>query len=342
MMIRKIVLLLALGSLAVWMAPPVSATCVTNWPPYNFELQVGQSICITICPGDEGRALLLKGIHPGNQALPHLIFQAGCGHTTFCNSDPNCTPLCVPQWPFAPGGDPYEFCPDGYYGYSNCVEFVVCFEHDEFWSLTVLNVTSGGCFCLTYDYQLAVNMRAGLVAVGGDHRVDLTWATASETNNARFDIYRGSEVVGNMAGLINSPVGRNYLWTDNDVQNGVAYSYTLKAVDLNGGVTTLGTASATPRAAGSATVTEYKLYQNYPNPFNPTTGISFDVVEPSHVLLKVFNPMGMEVATLVNGPVSTGNHSVMFNAADLTSGLYFYSIQIGDRFTATRKMLLVK
>jgi hypothetical protein len=346
MMIRKIFPLLVLCGLAVGMTSPASAVCNSSFPPGGggLFLNIGSSLCVTACPSDIGNAILLTGTHNGPQAIPHLIIQPGCGQTTLCNTDPNCPPLCVPQWPFTPGGDPYEFCPTGYYGESNCVAFILCYEHDDpgTWSLTILNVVGGGCFCLTYDYQLAVNMRSGLVAVGGNNEVTLSWATASEANNARFDIYRGENKVGSVDGLVNSPVGRDYTWRDENALNGVTYSYTLKSVDLSGNAVTVGTASATPRTAGSATVTDYALYQNYPNPFNPSTSIVFDVLEPSNVTLKVFNPMGMEVATLVNGPVGTGNHSVLFNAADLTSGLYFYSIRIGDRFTATRKMLLVK
>ena len=348
MMIRKIVPALMIFGLFVWLTPLASATCNAVWPPYNLphncELHVGQSLCLKVCPGDTFGydPLMLVGPHFGDLAIPQLIFERGCGQNTRCNSDP-CTPVtCVPTWPFVLGGDPWGFYPDCYYGSCSCMDFILCHDHDNFWSLTPLTVTCEGCFCLTYDHQLAVNLRAGLAAVGGNDEVTLTWATASEADNARFDIYRGETVVGNVPGLINSSVGRNYSWTDDNVQNGRAYTYTLKGVDVNGGVTTLGTASATPRTAGAGTVTEYALYQNYPNPFNPTTSIAFDVVEPSNVTLKVYNPMGMEVATLVNGPVSSGNHSVMFNAADVTSGLYFYKIQIGDRFTATRKMLLVK
>ncbi|RPH92357.1 T9SS C-terminal target domain-containing protein, partial [candidate division KSB1 bacterium] len=82
--------------------------------------------------------------------------------------------------------------------------------------------------------------------------------------------------------------------------------------------------------------------QNYPNPFNPATRLSFDVPVAANVTLKVYNPLGAEVATLVNRDMNPGHHSVDFDGAQLTSGLYFYSIQVGDAYKATRKMLLVK
>ena len=85
----------------------------------------------------------------------------------------------------------------------------------------------------------------------------------------------------------------------------------------------------------------YTLSQNYPNPFNPTTVISYSVPQKSEVTLKVFNLLGQEVATLVNGVQNMGAHQVNFNANNLTSGVYFYTIKAGS-FTSTRKMMLIK
>jgi hypothetical protein len=98
----------------------------------------------------------------------------------------------------------------------------------------------------------------------------------------------------------------------------------------------------------------FLLYQNYPNPFNPTTTIRFSLT-PSlskgervsstggrvRVTLKVFDVLGTEVATLVNGEVNAGEHAVVFNARNLPSGVYFYRLQAG-KFVQQRKMVLVK
>jgi hypothetical protein len=85
----------------------------------------------------------------------------------------------------------------------------------------------------------------------------------------------------------------------------------------------------------------YYLFQNYPNPFNPSTRISYNVGEPGLVQLKVFNVLGVEVASLVNEFKNTGNYSVDFNAANYSSGVYFYSLSVNN-FTQTRKMILEK
>lgn len=85
----------------------------------------------------------------------------------------------------------------------------------------------------------------------------------------------------------------------------------------------------------------YKLEQNYPNPFNPTTTISFDISKAGFTTLKVYNILGMEVASLVNENLGAGIYSINFDAAKLSNGIYFYTLQSGD-FREVRKMMLVK
>jgi hypothetical protein len=97
---------------------------------------------------------------------------------------------------------------------------------------------------------------------------------------------------------------------------------------------------------------EYSVSQNYPNPFNPTTTISYALPEPSVVRLSVYNALGQEVATLVNGQVGAGSQSVAWNASNRTgsalpSGIYFYRVQAtsvssGKEFSETKRMMLMK
>jgi len=84
-----------------------------------------------------------------------------------------------------------------------------------------------------------------------------------------------------------------------------------------------------------------ELSQNYPNPFNPTTNIEFSLPESSHATLEVFDMIGQRVATLVDQPMSAGQHSVNFDASNLTSGIYIYRIQAGNNIQ-TRKLTLIK
>lgn len=92
---------------------------------------------------------------------------------------------------------------------------------------------------------------------------------------------------------------------------------------------------------GSGIPDQYNLSQNYPNPFNPVTNIKFSLPKSSFISLKVFDLAGREVAVLANGELNAGNYSADWNAADVSSGIYFYTLKAGD-FSETKKMMLVK
>ena len=85
----------------------------------------------------------------------------------------------------------------------------------------------------------------------------------------------------------------------------------------------------------------YFLNQNYPNPFNPVTNIKFGIPESGNVRLVVYDILGKEVTTLLNERKNPGTYEVKFDASQLASGIYFYSLQT-ERVTETKRMLLVK
>jgi len=87
--------------------------------------------------------------------------------------------------------------------------------------------------------------------------------------------------------------------------------------------------------------TEFSLSQNYPNPFNPSTQISFDVPQNGMVSIQVFNMLGQQVATLLNRELNVGSHTVNFDASNLSSGMYLYSLKAGN-VNITKKMMLIK
>ncbi|MBN1782751.1 T9SS type A sorting domain-containing protein [bacterium] len=87
---------------------------------------------------------------------------------------------------------------------------------------------------------------------------------------------------------------------------------------------------------------DFILHQNYPNPFNPATRISYDLKNPREVTVKVYDVTGAEVRTLVNGMQSEGNHSVLFDAGGLASGVYYYKLVAGTETIETKKMVLMK
>lgn len=88
-------------------------------------------------------------------------------------------------------------------------------------------------------------------------------------------------------------------------------------------------------------VKDYQLYQNYPNPFNPTTEIQFALPKNDFVTLKVYDVLGKEVATLIEGELQSGMYKVKFDASKFVTGVYYYRL-VGSSFNQTKKMMLVK
>ena len=86
----------------------------------------------------------------------------------------------------------------------------------------------------------------------------------------------------------------------------------------------------------------FGLHQNNPNPFSSKTTIAYEIAKSSRVILKIYDIGGREVRTLVSAFQKPGEYSVDFEARDLPTGVYFYKLQIGDRFIGTKKMLLLK
>jgi type IX secretion system substrate protein len=92
---------------------------------------------------------------------------------------------------------------------------------------------------------------------------------------------------------------------------------------------------------GSLVPNSFRLYQNYPNPFNPGTKIRFDMKTNSNAFLRIYDIVGHEVETLLNGPLRAGTYEIEWNASGYSSGIYYYKL-ISENFSETRKMILLK
>ncbi|HSL88016.1 MAG TPA: M14 family zinc carboxypeptidase [Ignavibacteriaceae bacterium] len=179
-----------------------------------------------------------------------------------------------------------------------------------------------------------------------DNKVLLKWITASELNNHRFEVQRSVfnektadnrewRTMGFIEGNGTTASINNYSFVDSEPLTGKSY-YRLKQIDFDGTFSYVNEVEVDYHG-----VTEYSLEQNYPNPFNPTTTINYQLSKSADVTIKVYNILGVEVASLVNGLQTAGKHKVEFNAQDLSSGIYFYTIKT-EEFTQTRKMLFLK
>ncbi len=180
-------------------------------------------------------------------------------------------------------------------------------------------------------------------ASSSGNAVDLTWTTATETNNYGFNIEREKigtdaswKTIGFIPGNGTSAITHRYSYMDNSISMDGSYLYRLGQVDNSGVLkysSELEVAINLPK--------QFAVWQNYPNPFNSSTTISFNLPSRSFISLKVFDLIGREVATIVSEELQEGNYSRQWNASDLPSGTYFYRLQAGS-FTETKKLVLLK
>jgi hypothetical protein len=170
--------------------------------------------------------------------------------------------------------------------------------------------------------------------------VVLNWITATETNNQGFEVQRKVkdsefEKIGYIPGFGTTTETKSYSFTDSKISAGI-YAYRLKQIDFDGSFE-----YSNEVEIEVSTPLVFSLEQNYPNPFNPSTTIEFTLPQKEFVSLIIYDVLGNEVATLVNEEKASGSYEVSFNASELVSGIYIYSLRAGN-FTQTKKMILLK
>lgn len=191
----------------------------------------------------------------------------------------------------------------------------------------------------TWETSVPVELTSFLANVDRNI-VNLNWETATETNNHGFQVERKTanstwQTIGFVNGNGTTTEMQSYSYSDKNLLTG-NYSYRLKQIDFNGNFEYSNIIEAEVVA-----VNKFELAQNYPNPFNPSTKITFSIPQAGNVKLSVYNLLGQDVKTLVNGFTSEGTHTVNFDASNLNSGVYIYKIE-ANNFTQTRKMTLIK
>ncbi len=213
--------------------------------------------------------------------------------------------------------------------------------------------------------SLPVQIASFLASWASSSSVRLQWTTLSETNNFGFEVQRKDSSAGLferlpggfVPGHGTTVVPQEYTFVDqHPLAEGALYR--LKQIDLDGSEHL-----SDPIVAGKLTLArestmpeDFSLEQNYPNPFNPSTTIRFGLPNGSHVTLTVHNTLGQQVALLRDGEQEAGFKEVKFDASGLSSGVYFYRMQVrplesatgldsksgAGTFTATKKLVVVR
>jgi len=202
--------------------------------------------------------------------------------------------------------------------------------------------TSAGTILVVLPVELA-----SFTSLVNKNDVTLKWTTSSEENNSGFDIERKkiSEINWNKIGFVkgkgNSSSEVNYSYSDSKVESG-KYNYRLKQIDYNGNYKYYDLVSEVEVGIPA----KFTLLQNYPNPFNPETKIDFELPSDASVTLTVFDISGKQISKILNKQMPAGYHTSIFKADNISTGIYFYSIEAvssnGTRFYSVRKMILVK
>jgi subtilisin family serine protease len=214
-----------------------------------------------------------------------------------------------------------------------------------FWRVRAKNSSGSGNYSSIYNFTTAVKAPTNIDAQIINNDIKLTW-TDNSSVETRYYIQRkidqGSFV------LLDSLNANATAYTDINPASGAQYIYMVycgvnnifsDSIQVQLNITSAEILALLPD--------QFSLSQNYPNPFNPSTVIRYALPTESFVKLSVYNSIGEVVAELQNSMKSAGYHEVSFDASSLSSGIYFYSIEVAssnqnEGFKQVRKMLLVK
>jgi len=183
----------------------------------------------------------------------------------------------------------------------------------------------------------------------GSQHVFWTLKNSDDGNPLKYDIYFRQGRNGISQRIVSALSDTSYLWDVSGLAGmdscalivaGYSIDSTISAADTSDQMFSIVSPQSISQA-DNAKRYEYGLYQNYPNPFNPSTRISFSLPKTEYVVLKIYNSLGQSVNTLINQYVKAGDHEVVFNGQNLSSGIYFYRIEAGT-WQEMRKMILVK
>ncbi|HCY77060.1 MAG TPA: hypothetical protein DHV28_14150 [Ignavibacteriales bacterium] len=196
----------------------------------------------------------------------------------------------------------------------------------------------------TIDQEVPVEL-ISFTAERTDGGVELNWKTATETNNSGFTIERSRDEenfvqISFISGKGTTTEVTSYNYLDTGIETG-KYYYRLKQIDFDGTSKYLNVV-----LVDVGLPKQFELSQNHPNPFNPSTTIKFQLPVDANVKIGLYNSIGQKVSELLNSDLSGGVHEVTFDGSNLSSGIYYYTMNAfgkdGKNFSSTKKMILIK
>ncbi len=201
-----------------------------------------------------------------------------------------------------------------------------------------------------YEETLPVTLTCFSGIQTNNNSISLTWTAESETSMLGYKIYRtksdfeNSDFVSRLITAQNLSHSHTYTFEDKEVENGNTYTYRLESIELDGTslfyertVNILFDNDGDNSEIETPQIGNTCLKGNYPNPFNPETTIRFFVAEGENATLSLFNVKGEKI---LSENFSSGNHSYLWNAKGLSSGLYFYQLKSISNCETKRMMLL--
>jgi hypothetical protein len=203
-------------------------------------------------------------------------------------------------------------------------------------SKNIADINGGGIYCISSDLSLSnVTIKENSANYGGGMYFEAN-------SNPSFDPVNLCNIYLNTA----NELGNDLFAESDSIISVYVDTFTvlvpvsIHAYPLNKFTFDIQNAVITNISENPISLTNFTLNQNYPNPFNPTTNIEFSIPKSEFVTLKVYNVLGEEVATMVSERLNVGSYSYDWDASNLASGVYLYSLEAGE-FVKTRKMILM-
>ena len=182
---------------------------------------------------------------------------------------------------------------------------------------------------------------ASFTAKASDGNVNISWSTASETNNAQFLIYKNNDVIATVDGAGTSSVPHNYSLVDDAVVPGVTYTYVLADLSYSNELVKHEDMAVTLTLDNDVIEADFTIGAAYPNPFNPSTVLPLELNSDATVTASLYDLNGREIKSLVNANFSAGTHELHIDGANMTTGIYMVKILVNNMLNV-QKIAFVK